>query len=90
MLELLAEPTDDVTSDPLEENESESEYRREEDEQYEEEEQQKTAEDEHYEEEQQSQNSSTIIFPKSDERHVDDFLDVESSEAVIDELTNQK
>lgn len=89
MLEVLAEPTNDVTSDPLEENESEAEYTREEDEQYEEVEQQ-TAEDKHYEQEQQSQNSSTIIFPKSDERHVDDFLDVESSEAVIDELTNQK
>lgn len=88
MLELLAEPTIDVTPDPLEENESEAELTREEDEHCVEE--QQTIENEHYEDQQQSQNSPTIIFPKSDERHVDDFLDVECSEAVIDELTNQK
>lgn len=74
MVELLSESNDAIN--PLEENVSEAEIEQ---------------EDEHYEEHQSQSSSTNTCHTKTADRRIDDdILDVESSEAVIDELTNLK
>lgn len=75
MVELLSEPNDEIN--PLEDTISEADI---------------IEEDEHYEDHQSQSSSTNTFHTKTADRRIDDddILDVESSEAVIDELTNLK